>query len=95
MGFHYADHTVELAVDPPTRLRVFPKLVSCVGGPSDVVDLPGGHVDWEVELVVLIGRYARHVAAAARRPGRTRHPLHPQRRARAGVPHEQPGHRLP
>jgi 2-keto-4-pentenoate hydratase/2-oxohepta-3-ene-1,7-dioic acid hydratase in catechol pathway len=46
---------------PPT----FTKFVSSMSGPDSVVTLPpGGNTDWEVELVVVIGRTAQHVAEA-------------------------------
>jgi 2-keto-4-pentenoate hydratase/2-oxohepta-3-ene-1,7-dioic acid hydratase in catechol pathway len=41
---------------------VFTKFPSCITGPHGDIELPpGGHVDWEVELVAVIGRLARHV----------------------------------
>ncbi len=50
----------------PDQPSVFTKFPSCITGPhSDVVLPPGGHTDWEVELVVVIGTAARHVSAAA------------------------------
>jgi 2-keto-4-pentenoate hydratase/2-oxohepta-3-ene-1,7-dioic acid hydratase in catechol pathway len=63
VGFNYADHSGELEADLPARPVLFPKLPSCVSGPADVVTLPSAHTDWEVELAVVIGHYARHVAA--------------------------------
>jgi hypothetical protein len=43
---------------------VFTKFPSCITGPHGDIELPpGGHVDWEVELVAVIGRHARHVPA--------------------------------
>ncbi|MCE0763297.1 fumarylacetoacetate hydrolase family protein [Pseudonocardia kujensis] len=65
VGFNYVDHSAELDAEPPEKPLVFPKLSSCVGGPADVVELPGEHIDWEVELVAVIGRHARNVAADA------------------------------
>jgi 2,4-didehydro-3-deoxy-L-rhamnonate hydrolase len=40
---------------------VFTKFRSCLTGPSAVVELPTDRVDWEVELVAVIGRYAERV----------------------------------
>ena len=58
IGLNYADHAAEsnLAVSsvPPT----FTKFPTCLAGPSATVRLPEGSVDWEVELVVVIGRQA-------------------------------------
>ena len=45
---------------PPT----FTKFPSCITGPHATVELPSDGIDWEVELVVIIGRTAHHVVAA-------------------------------
>lgn len=63
VGFNYADHSGELGADLPSRPVLFPKLPACVSGPADVVALPSAQVDWEVELVVVIGQDARSVTA--------------------------------
>ena len=66
VGLNYRDHAVEsnLAV-PDTFPPVFTKFRTALSGPITTVALPpGGHVDWEVELVVVIGRRAEGVAAA-------------------------------
>ena len=50
----------------PTEPPVFTKFPSCITGPSGDIEMPpGGKVDWEVELVVVIGRRAHRVG-----PGR-------------------------
>ena len=60
---------------------VFTKYPASLGGPFDPIVLSGEMVDWEVELVVVIGRRADRVAEAdgvgprrrpLRRPGRVR-----------------------
>lgn len=44
---------------------MFTKFPSCITGPYGDIELPpGGHVDWEVELVAVIGRHAHRVPAA-------------------------------
>jgi 2,4-didehydro-3-deoxy-L-rhamnonate hydrolase len=66
IGLNYRDHVAESGLTLPDQPSVFTKFPSCITGPhSDVVLPPGGHTDWEVELVVVIGTAARHVAAAA------------------------------
>ncbi len=66
IGLNYRDHAAEsnLAVPeefPPT----FTKFRTALSGPVTTVVIPhGGHVDWEVELVAVIGRRAVDVAAA-------------------------------
>jgi 2,4-diketo-3-deoxy-L-fuconate hydrolase len=65
IGLNYRDHAVESNLDvPDTFPPVFTKFRTALSGPVSTVALPpGGHVDWEVELVVVIGRRAHHVAA--------------------------------
>ena len=62
IGLNYAEHAAEsnLAMSrvPPT----FTKFPTCLAGPSASVPLPDGSVDWEVELVVVMGRTATGVA---------------------------------
>ncbi|MGE0215953.1 fumarylacetoacetate hydrolase family protein [Mycolicibacterium sp.] len=64
VGFNYAEHSGELGTEIPARPVLFPKLPACIAGPCDVVTLDSAHVDWEVELVVVIGAPTRHVGAA-------------------------------
>jgi 2,4-diketo-3-deoxy-L-fuconate hydrolase len=55
IGVNYADHAGEAAMDLPATPMVFPKFPSCIVGPNDEVLIGSGTVDWEAELVVLIG----------------------------------------
>jgi len=48
-------------VDPPTSPVVFTKFVSSFVGPAGDVALPSDSVDWEVELVAVIGRTASRI----------------------------------
>jgi 2,4-didehydro-3-deoxy-L-rhamnonate hydrolase len=65
IGLNYRDHAAESGIAVPERPSVFTKFPSCITGPyGDVVLPPGGHTDWEVELVAVIGAEARHVAEA-------------------------------
>lgn len=63
IGLNYRAHAAESGYDAPTTAPpVFTKFPSCITGPRGDIELPqGGHVDWEVELVAVIGRYAHHV----------------------------------
>lgn len=67
IGLNYAEHATESGFDSPTDLPpVFPKFRSSLSGPvTEVVLPPGGHVDWEVELAVVISRPAHRVSRAA------------------------------
>jgi 2,4-diketo-3-deoxy-L-fuconate hydrolase len=62
IGLNYRDHAAESGVTVPAAPAVFTKFRTCLAGPYDAVRLPSGQVDWEVELVVVIGRRAEQVA---------------------------------
>ncbi len=66
IGLNYSDHAAESGFQVPDAPTViFTKWVSCLTGPVTEVVLPdGGHTDWEVELVAVIGRLARNVSEA-------------------------------
>jgi 2-keto-4-pentenoate hydratase/2-oxohepta-3-ene-1,7-dioic acid hydratase in catechol pathway len=64
IGLNYRDHAAESGVAVPDSPPVFTKFVTCLTGPYDTVRLPSDGVDWEVELVVVIGRRAWQVAEA-------------------------------
>jgi 2-keto-4-pentenoate hydratase/2-oxohepta-3-ene-1,7-dioic acid hydratase in catechol pathway len=65
IGLNYRDHVAESGFAVPDQPSVFTKFPSCLTGPfSDVVLPAGGHTDWEVELVAVIGTTARNVSAA-------------------------------
>lgn len=60
IGQNYAAHAAESGSQPPTQPIIFFKHPNTVVGPYDDVKIPPGatKVDWEVELVVVIGREA-------------------------------------
>lgn len=64
IGLNFDAHAAEAGyATPETEPPVFTKFASCITGPyGEVVVPPGGHTDWEVELVVVIGKLARDVA---------------------------------
>ena len=62
IGLNYRDHAAESGVTVPAAPAVFTKFRTCLTGPYDAVRLPSDNVDWEVELVVVIGRRAEQVA---------------------------------
>ena len=64
VGLNYADHAAEAGMAPPGAPVVFTKFASAISGPVTTVVLPPGSVDWEVELVVVIGRGGRDIPAA-------------------------------
>jgi len=65
IGLNYSEHAAESGfARPETAPPVFTKFPSCITGPHGEITLPpGGHTDWEVELVVIIGRTAVRVPA--------------------------------
>ena len=61
IGLNYREHAAESGVDAPAVPPVFTKFRSCLAGPYATVELPSDRVDWEVELVAVIGRPAERV----------------------------------
>jgi 2,4-diketo-3-deoxy-L-fuconate hydrolase len=66
IGLNYGEHAAESGFAVPDAPTVmFTKWTSCLTGPVSEVVLPaGGHTDWEVELVAVIGKAARNVSEA-------------------------------
>jgi 2-keto-4-pentenoate hydratase/2-oxohepta-3-ene-1,7-dioic acid hydratase in catechol pathway len=64
LGLNYALHAREAGLELPPTPLTFTKFPSCLVGPEAVVDVATDRVDWEVELVVVIGRAAHRVDAA-------------------------------
>jgi 2-keto-4-pentenoate hydratase/2-oxohepta-3-ene-1,7-dioic acid hydratase in catechol pathway len=66
VGLNYSEHAAESGFAKPTaHPPVFTKFPASVTGPDTEVRLPpGGHTDWEIELVVIIGHRASQVKAA-------------------------------
>ncbi|WP_376096431.1 fumarylacetoacetate hydrolase family protein [Roseomonas sp. CCTCC AB2023176] len=67
IGLNYADHAAETGAAIPKEPIIFLKSLNTLGGPNDDVVIPeGSHkTDWEVELAVIIGTYAKKVPANA------------------------------
>ena len=64
IGLNYRSHAAEASMALPEVPLVFTKFPSCIVGPMADVALSGDRVDWEVEVVVVIGRRGRRIAAA-------------------------------
>ncbi|MDA3002209.1 MAG: fumarylacetoacetate hydrolase family protein [Actinomycetota bacterium] len=64
IGLNYLSHASESNLALPPSPLAFTKFPSCLVGPTADVVLSGPAVDWEVEIVVVIGRGGRHIAAA-------------------------------
>jgi len=61
IGLNYLDHARESSLDIPAQPAVFTKYPTSLTGPYDTVSLPSSTVDWEVELVAVIGPAAHRV----------------------------------
>ena len=66
VGVNYRAHAVETGRELPTEPHFFAKTQNCITGPYAEVVLPRGRdqVDFEAELVVVVGRTCKAVAAA-------------------------------
>jgi 2,4-didehydro-3-deoxy-L-rhamnonate hydrolase len=66
IGLNYRGHAEESGLSVPDEPVVFAKLPSALCGPTDEIAIPAGRsrVDWEAELVVVIGRRGRGISAA-------------------------------
>ncbi len=64
IGLNYAEHAAESKYDVPDFPPVFTKYRTSLAGPVGVVELTGPKIDWEVELVAVIGRAAHRVSEA-------------------------------
>jgi len=63
IGLNYRDHAAEAGLDLPDRPMVFTKFPASVTGPYGDIALPSDAVDYEAELVAVIGTPARNVPA--------------------------------
>ena len=63
VGKNYAEHVAEFGGDLPVEPVLFMKASSAYSGPNDdvIVPLKSKHLDYEVELAIVIGRTARYV----------------------------------
>lgn len=64
IGLNYRDHAGESGMTLPPAPLTFTKFPSCIAGPTADIPLSGEMVDWEVEIVAVIGTEATRVAAA-------------------------------
>ncbi len=66
IGMNYADHVAEMGRQLPTQQVWFCKQPTAANGPHDPIEIPAAsdQVDYEVELVVVIGRGGRNISKA-------------------------------
>ena len=66
VGLNYGRHAQETGFDIPEEPVVFGKFPNAICGPTDSIVIPPEteEIDWEVELVVVIGKRGAQIAAA-------------------------------
>jgi 2-keto-4-pentenoate hydratase/2-oxohepta-3-ene-1,7-dioic acid hydratase in catechol pathway len=66
IGLNFRDHARESKAEIPKEPVIFFKSTTALCGPNDPVMIPRGgtKLDWEVELAIVIGKRAKHVAGA-------------------------------
>jgi 2-keto-4-pentenoate hydratase/2-oxohepta-3-ene-1,7-dioic acid hydratase in catechol pathway len=64
IGLNYKSHAAEGGLPLPAKPMVFTKFPNCLVGPRADVRLSSDYVDWEVELVVVIGRHTKAISEA-------------------------------
>ena len=65
IGMNYRDHAAETGLPVPDSPATFTKFPTCIAAPFADVALPSEVVDWEVELVVVIGVRAYQVSSGS------------------------------
>lgn len=67
IGLNYRDHAAESGMEPPSEPVVFSKFGNAIIGPEEPIRLPAvsTQVDYEAELVVVIGRRGYRIPRAA------------------------------
>ncbi len=64
VGLNYKNHAAEMDLPLPVTPMVFAKFPSCIADPNTDINIPGETTDWEAELVIVIGRNGRNIAAS-------------------------------
>ena len=69
IGLNYADHVKETGREMPKEQVWFCKQQTAVNGPFDPIQIPKAStmIDWEAEMVVIIGKGGRHIPKASAR----------------------------
>lgn len=64
IGLNYKDHVAESTMALPEYPLIFTKFSSSINSPTGDVMMRGQKVDWEVELVVVLGKVTKDVSQA-------------------------------
>ena len=62
IGLNYRNHAEEAGLAIPEVPMVFTKHTSCITGPRNNVEMRSDYVDYEAELVVVIGKEGKNIA---------------------------------
>lgn len=65
VGLNYRAHAREAGLDVPEQPLIFTKFPNCLSGPQAEIALTSDRVDYEVELVVVMGRRVRNLPESA------------------------------
>ncbi|MEH6570709.1 MAG: fumarylacetoacetate hydrolase family protein [Halioglobus sp.] len=63
VGLNYRNHALESGMPIPDVPMIFTKHTTCITGPNADVEMRSDYVDYEAELVVVIGRDGKDIAA--------------------------------
>ena len=61
VGLNYKNHAEESAMEIPPFPMIFTKHTSCIVGPNSNIELKSDIVDYEAELVVVIGKSGKNI----------------------------------
>lgn len=66
LGLNYRDHAIESGMEIPPEPVLFSKYPSALIGHGDTIKLPAvsSQVDYEAEMVIVVGQRAKHVSEA-------------------------------
>jgi len=62
VGLNYKNHAEEAGMDIPSVPMVFTKHTTCLVGPNANIEMRSDHVDYEAELVVVIGMPGKDIS---------------------------------
>ncbi|MBI3783677.1 MAG: fumarylacetoacetate hydrolase family protein [Deltaproteobacteria bacterium] len=65
VGMNYRAHAAEAGLPIPSTPVIFTKFPNCIVGPRSDVEILSDYVDWEVELVAVVGRGGRGITEGA------------------------------
>ena len=62
VGLNYRNHAEESGMEIPPFPMIFTKHTSCINGPFDNIEMRSDIVDYEAELVVVIGKRGKNIS---------------------------------